>query len=120
MFPTIVKNAKNNEPILLTKESGTQFIWAGDQAKIYAAVIASNLNRRIFTGVGVEFITWEQIARYAVQHVGSKSQIVLEEKPGAGPGDRFDVSAIEKEFGLKFTSFEKMKEHVAYLAGRYS
>jgi hypothetical protein len=61
-----------------------------------------------------------QAALSGVQHVGSKSQIVLEEKPGAGPRDRFDASAIEKEFGLQFTSFEKMKEHVAYPAGRYS
>jgi UDP-glucose 4-epimerase len=118
MFPMIVQKAKANEPITLTKDSGTQFIWAGDLAKIYSAVLHSPFDRRVFTGMGTEFVTWERIARHAVDSLGSKSRIVLEEKPGAGPRDVFDVSAIEKSFGLRFTCFDRIKEHLAYLSSR--
>ncbi len=80
MFPTIVRNAKKGEPITLTKDSGTQFIWAGDLARIYSSLLASRHDRCVFTGVGTEFVTWEAIARYAVESLKSKSRIVLEEE----------------------------------------
>lgn len=115
-FRDIVSKAKNNEPIQLVKNDGTQFIWGGDLAKIYSAVMESNLSRRIFLGLGTEFVTWEAIARFAIEYTGSKSEIILEDKGWKEGGYWFDVSEIKREFGLKFAATEKLKEHVAYIA----
>src|SRR5581483_4909664 len=40
-FNTIVSAAKKNEPITVTKHDGTQFIWAGDLAKLYSSLLNS-------------------------------------------------------------------------------
>jgi UDP-glucose 4-epimerase len=98
-FAKIVEAAKANDPILVTKHDGTQFIWAGDIAKVYAAVLESDLNREIFFALSDEFVTWETIARKAVALMGSKSPIVVEDKGwGAGPC-LFDVGKVKKVFG---------------------
>lgn len=115
-FRDIVKKAKANEPISLVKNDGTQFIWAGDLAKLYSAVLHSGLNRRIFFGLGTEFVTWEDIAVFAIEYTGSKSEIVLEDKGWIKAEYTFDVSGMKKEFGYAFSSFDKIKEHVAYIA----
>jgi UDP-glucose 4-epimerase len=120
-FPTIVKCAKHNEPINIVKSTGTQFIWAGDLAKLYAAVLTSNHNRRVFIGMGIEFVTWEEIARMAVEISGSKSEIILEEKdlsnltPSISKNYPIDLSSIDREFGFRFPSRQKIREHLRYL-----
>lgn len=116
-FRNIVKSAENNEPIRLVKNSGTQFIWAGDLAKIYAALVASEHNRRIFIGVSTEFTLWEEVARMAIEYIGSKSEIVLEDKGVKNENYPIDVSPIEREFGFKFVTKDRLKDHIAYLAG---
>ncbi|HEX3046271.1 MAG TPA: NAD(P)-dependent oxidoreductase [Bacillota bacterium] len=114
-FRDIVRKAKGNEPIELVCGDGTQFIWAGDLAKLYVALLESTHNLSIFYGLSTEFVTWESIARYAIEYLGSKSTIMLEKNPHDSKSV-FDLSAIETEFGLKFTAMERIKEHVAYLA----
>jgi UDP-glucose 4-epimerase len=117
-FAKIVEAAKANDPILVTKHDGTQFIWAGDIAKVYAAVLESDLNREIFFALSDEFVTWETIARKAVALMGSKSPIVVEDKGwGAGPC-LFDVGKVKKVFGLSFKSMEGIDKHLRYLAGK--
>jgi UDP-glucose 4-epimerase len=111
-----VKAAKANESISLVKDDGTQFIWAGDLAKLYTAVLHSEHNRELFTGVSTEFTAWSEVAQMAVDYVGSKSEIVLEDKGRDRTKGRNDVSQMEKAFGFKFLANEKMREHVAYLA----
>lgn len=115
-FRDIVKSAKANEPINLVKNDGTQFIWAGDLAKLYSSLLESNLNRRIFFGLSTQFVTWEEVARYAVEYTGSKSKVIIEDKGWEKAAYMFDVSGMEKEFGLKFTAFDRIKEHIEYIA----
>lgn len=78
-FADMIRRAKQDDQIHVTKGAGTQFIWAGDLARLYAAVLTSQHSRELFTGVGTEFVTWEEIARMAVAYVGSQSRIVLDE-----------------------------------------
>jgi UDP-glucose 4-epimerase len=115
-FRDIVRKARDNETIELVWDDGTQFIWAGDLAKLYASLLESNHNQSVFYGLSTEYVTWETIARYAIEYLSSKSTIILDKKPSI-PKCRFDLSSIESEFGLKFTAMERIKEHVAYLAG---
>jgi UDP-glucose 4-epimerase len=115
-FETIVRNAKQNEPIYLVRDDGAQFIWAGDLARLYAAVLTSAHNRGLFTGVGTEFVTWEEVARMAIAYVGSRSDIMLEDTGKDRSKGLYDVSLIEREFGFKFVTRTKLKEHIAYIA----
>lgn len=114
-FEEIVKNAKNNKNIVLTKYDGTQFIWAGDLAKIYLSILNSDENREIFFGLGAEFETWEYIAKEAINITGSKSKIILEDKGYSEKPFIFGVGKIEKFFNLNFKTKEKLKEHIEYL-----
>lgn len=115
-FHDIVRKAKNNETIELIKNDGTQFIWAGDLAKIYLSLLKSNHNREIFFGLSSQFITWEEVARYAVDYLDSRSDILLDDRGWSEGGSIYDVSKIEAEFGFKFGALNKIKEHVQYLA----
>jgi UDP-glucose 4-epimerase len=83
---------------------------------VYSAVLGSDVNREVFTSLGPDFITWEQITRWAVQVCGSASQVTVEDK-GIGLAEMtYDVSAIERCFGLRFDPTGRLREHLAYLA----
>ncbi len=117
-FNQIAAAAKKNEPITVTKHDGTQFIWAGDLAKLYSAVLNSGLNRRIFFGLSSEFVTWEKVAHKAIEITGSKSKIVVEDKGWDAKPMLFDMGLIKKEFGLEFVTSPEITRHLEYLAKR--
>ncbi|NRF95658.1 NAD(P)-dependent oxidoreductase [Paenibacillus frigoriresistens] len=114
----MVKSALANESMSFIKNDGTQFIWAGDLAKIYSGLLHSNeLNRGYYTAVSTEFRTWAQIAQMAVDLLGSKSRITLEDKGRPEPeGTPIDVSQIKNTFGFAFKADEYMKKHIQYLS----
>jgi UDP-glucose 4-epimerase len=116
-LPAIAGRASRGEPITVTRNAGLQFIWAGDLATVYSSVLGSTVNREVFTSLSPDFITWEQIARWAVEICGSASEIVVEDRGLAPALITYDVSAIEQEFGLKFDATNHLREHLAYLAG---
>ncbi|CAM4403710.1 NAD(P)-dependent oxidoreductase [Paenibacillus alkaliterrae] len=114
----MVKSALANESMSFIKNDGTQFIWAGDLAKVYSALLHSDeLDRGYYTAVSTEFRTWAQIAQIAVCLLGSKSQITLEEKGYPEPeGIPIDVSQIKNTFGFAFKADEYMKKHIQHLS----
>ncbi|MCX8092612.1 MAG: NAD(P)-dependent oxidoreductase [Candidatus Goldbacteria bacterium] len=114
-FKDICKKAKYGKKITLIKNDGTQFIWAGDLAKIYLNVLNSNCKNEIFFGLGKDFITWEQIAKWAFELSGNKPHITLINKGWSNNPPMYDVSKIEKYFNLSFNSVQKIKEHIKYL-----
>lgn len=115
-LPEIAARAARSEPISVIRNAGLQFIWAGDLAQVYSAVLGADVNRKVFTSLGPDFITWEQITRWAVQVCGSASQVTVEDK-GIGLAEMtYDVSAIERCFGLRFDPTGRLREHLAYLA----
>ena len=114
-FRDIVDKAINGQDIHLTKYDGTQFIWAGDLAKVFRVVLESEGNRQIYFGLGQEFISWERIAEAVVEEAGSTSRIILEDKGYGEEPCLFDLSKIQRDFGLAFTSWDKLVDHVKYL-----
>ncbi|CAK4820421.1 unnamed protein product [Aphanomyces euteiches] len=100
------------------KNDGTQFIWAGDLAKVYSDLLHSDeLDRGYYTAVSTEFRTWAEIAQMAVSQLGSQSQITLEDKGRPEPEDMpIDVSQIKNTFGFAFKADEHMKKHIEYLS----
>ncbi len=113
-FHNIVKAALGNQPISVIKNDGTQFIWAGDLAKLYLAVLEGELNRKTYFGLSSRFVPWEAIAREAVQRSRSKSEVLVEDRGWSDEGLTWDVSDMKKDFGLEFDPWEKIGEHLDY------
>jgi UDP-glucose 4-epimerase len=114
-LPDIARKAAHGEPIAVTRNAGLQFIWAGDLARIYSAVLGSSVNRAQFTSLSPDFITWEQIARWAVELCGSASEVSVTDGDVAPARIRYDVSAIDQEFDFRFDAAGPLKAHLGYL-----
>ncbi len=114
-FANIVLKAKNNEPIELVKNDGTQFICAEDLAKLFSSLLDSEKNRSIYFGLGKYFYTWEQIAMEAKKLTGSSSRIVSQDKGYPDKPVMIDVSDMKNDFNLEFDSWNKIVDHLRYL-----
>lgn len=112
-FASIVKSALANEDIRLERGDGTQFVWAGDLARLYQAVLDSERSREVYFGLATPFVTWQAVAEEAVRLTGSRSKVVAEGEPG--PACRFDLSKIKEHFGLEFGSAEHITRHLEHL-----
>ncbi|MDG5816580.1 NAD(P)-dependent oxidoreductase [Chitinispirillales bacterium ANBcel5] len=114
-FHTLVKNALENKPLEVIKYDGTQFIWAGDLARIYLSLVQTEENRSVMHGLAREFVSWEQIARWIKEITGSESEIKVEDKGWGADPAIFDVSYIKNRWGHSFESEQRLKEHIEYL-----
>jgi UDP-glucose 4-epimerase len=113
-FREIAAAAKKHESIMVTRYDGTQFIWAGDLAKLYSAVLKSELNRQIFFGLSSEFVTWEKVALKAIEITDSNSEIEVVDKGWDEKPMLFDMGLIKKEFGLEFMASPEIVKHLEY------
>jgi UDP-glucose 4-epimerase len=115
-FGSIVEDALAGRDIRVKQGDGTQFVWAGDLARLYEAVLDSQRSREVYFGLATPFVTWQAIAEQAVRLTGSPSKVLLSGE--AGPPCRFDLSKIKEHFGLEFDSAESIAEHLRFLIGR--
>jgi UDP-glucose 4-epimerase len=114
-FRAICGNARAGREIRVTRHDGTQFIWAGDLAKLYRAVVESELNDEIFYGLGRTFISWEQIARWAIEGAASSSELLVEDKGWSPDPVLFSVEKMKQHFDLSFDATEHVKRHITTL-----
>jgi UDP-glucose 4-epimerase len=120
-FFDICRKALSGEPIELTKNDGTQFIWAGHLAELYLKVLLSRAANGVYYGLSKNFVTWEQIASWAVGFAEPlrgkrvKSRIIMNDLRWSDNPFTFNVSRIKKQFGLSFSSKELLKAHVKFL-----
>jgi len=114
-FRDLCKKAKNGERLEFIMHDGTQFLWAGDLAKVYSSVLAGDCKNEIFYGLSKNFITWEQIGKWAFKYAGTKPKFKLLDKGWSDNPPLYSVDKIEKHFGLAFNSTETVKAHVKYL-----
>ena len=114
-FREICANAKAGLPIALTKNDGTQFIWAGDLARVYRAVVESDVRSEIFYGLGARFVRWDEIATWAKEMTAGQSEIQLADLGYPDDPSLFVVDKIARFFGLSFDPRERLKEHLRYL-----
>ena len=113
-FRDIVHRAMGNESIEVIRNDGTQFIWAGDLARIYVAVLESSVRDRMFFGLGSTFVPWEKVARTAIELGNSTSHLHVADRGWPEKPALFDVSAIHREFGFQFDPWERIVEHLQY------
>lgn len=113
-FHNIVKSALKNEPVKVIKNDGTQFIWAGDLAKLYLEVLHSGVNRQTYFGLSKDFVPWTKVAEEAIKRCNSQSIIEVEDKGWSDDITTFDVSDMKRDFNLEFDPWEKIQDHIDY------
>ena len=113
-FKDIAQNAAKGLPIEVTKYDGTQFIWAGDLAKVYRSVLECDDNREIYQGLASVFISWESIANQAIEMTGSKSELTVNDLGWDPEPNLWCVSKIQERFGYAFNGERKIREHLQY------
>lgn len=114
-FRDICAKAVRGEKISLIKHDGTQFLWASSLAKIYRKVLESGCKNEIFYGLSRNFITWEQIAKWACAYAGKKPLIKIQDLGWSDNPPLYSVDKIRKYFNLSFNSTVQVKEHIKYL-----
>jgi UDP-glucose 4-epimerase len=114
-FIKIVESVKKAEDITTRIGDGTQFIDADDLAKLYRAVLRSDVNRQLYHGLSQPWVSWKEVAELAIEKTGSSSKIIVEENPGRENPDLFDLSKIETHFGLHYEPWPRIVELVEYL-----
>jgi UDP-glucose 4-epimerase len=114
-FRVICDAARAGQPIRVTRYDGTQFISGRDLAKLYRSVLESELTDEIFFGLGRTFVSWEQIARWAVEQARSSSEIVVEDKGWSPNPVLFSVEKMQRHFGLSFDATKQLQTHIATL-----
>lgn len=111
-FRDIATRAICNEPIELIKHDGTQFIFAGDLAKLYLAVLDSDVNREVFLGLAENWVSWEMIAQRTKEGCASSSPVILKDMGWGAEPIKFDVSKIFRQFRFQFQGWPALQEHI--------
>jgi UDP-glucose 4-epimerase len=112
-FADMFSNIKQGKDVKVTKNDGTQFIWAGDLAEIYSKILDNGVNRAMYFALARSYVSWEEIAARAIKMCNSLSKLIVEDK-GWGEPIMFDVAAIKRDFNLEFDTWEKLPEHLEY------
>lgn len=116
-FSAIVARAFAGQSVVVVKNDGTQFIWAGDLARVFAHAVQYSGNRKTYFALSRSFISWEAIAREAILQCGSTSELIVEDRGYRENGLLWDVSGIKQDFGLEFEPWERIREHLSYAIG---
>lgn len=113
-FIDIAQNAAKGLPIELTKHDGTQFIHAGDLAKVYRSILESDSNKEIYHGLGAVFSTWESIAKTAIELTNSKSELTINDLGWDAEPHLFDVSKLNDKWEYFFDGNLKIAGHLQH------
>jgi len=118
-FGDMFKNIEEGKDVTVTKNDGTQFIWAGHLAEIYSSIFDKGVNRTMYFGLSKDYISWEILASEAIKLCNSNSKLIVEDM-GWGEPIMFDVKAIKRDLNLEFDPWDKMIEHLEYYKYRKS
>ncbi len=111
----MIDAARRGEALRVARGEGRQFIGAGDLARLYLSLLASDRNHERFIAVSPEVITWEEVASMVLEQVGAGH---LEVDDGdATPPSVFDVSDTERRLGAIASARPALREALRSLRG---
>jgi UDP-glucose 4-epimerase len=117
-FRTICEAVREGRPVRLVQHDGTQFLHAADLAEVYLKLLEDPAPFTIRYALSRDWVSWEQIARWAMEAVGRTVPLELEDRGSGAEPYRFDVSRLERELGLSFGNAERLRAHVRWELGR--
>jgi UDP-glucose 4-epimerase len=113
-FRNICHAIRDGQPVRLIQNDGTQFLHASNLAKVYEALLTHEVGFSTHFALAKDWCSWADIARMAMAEHGREVPIEFEDR-GYGPALLYDLSAIERDFGLAFPSREQLRAHVRWV-----
>ena len=113
-FRDITDAVVKGQPIQLVKNDGTQFLSSEQIAKVYMAILESDLNEEIFLALSSTFVTWERIAQIALEEFPESSSTIELYDKGWGEPMMFNVNKIKETFGLEFSGEDEIRKHIKW------
>jgi UDP-glucose 4-epimerase len=119
-FRQICEAVREGRAVKLVKHDGTQFLHAADIAEVYLRLVESPgvAPFSIHYALSKDWTSWEKVALWAMEAAGREVPIDVEDRGYGAEPYLFDVSRIEREFGLAFGNEERLKAHVRWELGR--
>lgn len=117
-FFEICRAVRHGQPVRLIQHDGTQFLHAQDLALLYLALLGHDAGFSMHYGLSCDWTSWVEIARMAMEIAGRDVPIELEDRGYGAEPCRFDVSAMQRDFGLTFPNTERLRTHVAWVMGQ--
>jgi UDP-glucose 4-epimerase len=114
-FKDIAEAVAAGNTVKVIKNDGTQFISAGEIAKLYLGLLESDKNEEVYLALGNVYTTWEKIAQIALEeYPESKSEIVLNDLGWGNNPSLYGVKKMERDFGLSYDSQKDLREHIKW------
>ena len=113
-FRNICRAVREARPVRLIQNDGTQFLHASNLAKVYEALLTHEVGFSTHFALAKDWCSWADIARMAMAGYGREVPIEFEDR-GYGPPLLYNLSAIERDFGLAFQSREQLRTHVDWV-----
>lgn len=114
-FRDIARAIIRNEDLVFSQNEGTQFLSAEQIAQVYLKLVESDLNEEIVLALGSRHTTWVEIARMAKElYPQSTSKIILKEEQIAKQPPVYNVSKLNRLFGLRFDATDALMEHMRW------
>lgn len=117
-FRTICQAVRSGQPVKLMQHDGTQFLHAQDIAEVYLRLLGHQPSPTVHYALASDWIGWNEIARLAMDVAGKHTEIVLEDRGYGAQPYLFDVSALQRDFGLAFANRDRLREHVRWELAR--
>ncbi len=117
-FAQICEAVIEGRPVRLVKHDGTQFLHAADLAEVYRKVLEDPAPFSIHYALSRDWVSWETVAGVAMEEEGRKVPVELEDRGYGAEPYRFDVSAIERDYGLSFGNADRLRGHVRWELAR--
>jgi UDP-glucose 4-epimerase len=116
-FAVICRAVMDGAAVPLIRHDGTQFLAAQDIAMVYEKALGYDADFSVHYALSREWRSWEEVARMAMSVVGREVPIDAQDLGWGEVPHRFDVSALERDFGLSFGNQETLMRHVAWQMG---
>ena len=118
-FKQIATAILKNEDVSFSHTNGTQFLSAGQIAELYVKLVESDLNKEVFLALGTKFVSWVDIANMTKELVPESTSLVMDTDAGiASEPSFYNVSKMERVFGLSFAGDEELRAHVQWNVDR--
>lgn len=112
-IPNLVARVRAGEAIEMSPNDAVHVTSARNVAKVYRAILNSDVDREVYLAIDAAKIRLADIAQKAIDLSSTGATLELTEDRRDVEPD-FDVSKIQREFGLRLDSWPHMVERIQY------
>lgn len=113
-FRSLCQAVAKGETVKVVRHDGTQFLHAADIAKTYGAALEHRAPFSIHYALSKDWRSWQQVAQWAMELAGRQVPLQIEDKGYGAEPYCFDVSAMQRDWGLSFGNEARLKAHLSW------